>query len=120
MKKVFVQQPYFLPWLGFFAKLSKSDVYVVLDNANHRRNHLSRVQFLNSNSSLGWLKVPCGASQNSILSEIKLPSKTLYVECIINTLKCSYQHSEFFEEEFKFISNLIRGSLTKTNSNVAL
>ena len=33
-----VHQPNFLPWLGFFAKVAQSDIYVVMDNVQFTKN----------------------------------------------------------------------------------
>lgn len=59
MKKVAMMQPTFLPWLGYFELILKSDIFVFLDDfqfvyqSYHQRNRM----FVNRNQ-VGWLTVP--------------------------------------------------------------
>lgn len=59
MRKVAMMQPTFLPWLGYFELILKSDIFIFLDDfqfvyqSYHQRNRL----FVNRNQ-VGWLTVP--------------------------------------------------------------
>ncbi len=53
-----VHQPNYLPWLGFFAKVARADVYLVMDNVQFSRNcWTNRVQVAGNGDPL-WLTVP--------------------------------------------------------------
>lgn len=53
-----VHQPNFIPWLGFFAKIAASDIYIVMDNVQFPRNSwVNRVR-VGGNSDSTWLTVP--------------------------------------------------------------
>ncbi|HEX2832197.1 MAG TPA: WbqC family protein [Thermoanaerobaculia bacterium] len=53
-----VHQPNFLPWLGFFAKLAASDVYIVMDNVQFPRNSFVNRVRVGGSSPAAWLTVP--------------------------------------------------------------
>ena len=61
LKKVAIHQPNYLPWLGFFDKLSRSDVFVILDDAQFpkgaRGTWINRTQIA-MNGKPRWLSVP--------------------------------------------------------------
>jgi hypothetical protein len=60
MKIVAVHQPNYLPWLGFFEKLHRSDVFVVLDDAQLPKTGSSwtnRTRLLQSGTPR-WLTIP--------------------------------------------------------------
>ena len=55
-------QPNFLPWLGFFAKMARADVFVLLDDVQftqgaNKHNWTTRVRILTANGPL-WISVP--------------------------------------------------------------
>lgn len=59
---VAVHQPNYLPWLGFFDKLRKADVLVLLDDAQYaRRTWINRVR-IHSGGAASWLSVPVRVS----------------------------------------------------------
>ncbi len=59
---VSINQPAYLPWLGYFERIARSDVHVVLDDVQFEKN-----SFVNRNRVLGsagptWLTVPVETS----------------------------------------------------------
>jgi hypothetical protein len=58
MTIVAVHQPNYLPWLGFFCKISQSDVFIFLDDAQYTKNsYINRVSVL-CKGNAKWLTVP--------------------------------------------------------------
>ena len=61
LKKVAIHQPNYLPWLGFFDKLSRSDVFAILDDAQFPKGApgtwINRTQIA-MNGKPRWLSVP--------------------------------------------------------------
>ena len=59
-KVVAIHQPNFLPWLGFFAKLARADVFVLLDDAQFQKKRgtgSNRVKLLVAGRA-AWVTVP--------------------------------------------------------------
>ncbi|MCX7829465.1 MAG: WbqC family protein [Acidobacteria bacterium] len=60
--KVAIHQPNYLPWLGYFNKIQKCDVFVFLDNVQYSKNsYTNRTQIL-SNTGRMWLTQPVSLS----------------------------------------------------------
>jgi hypothetical protein len=58
MTVVAIHQPNYLPWLGFFSKISQADVFIFLDDAQYTKNsYINRVGVL-CNGAPKWLTVP--------------------------------------------------------------
>jgi hypothetical protein len=61
LKKVAIHQPNYLPWLGFFDKISQSDVFVILDDVQFPKGAagtwVNRTQIA-INGKPRWLSVP--------------------------------------------------------------
>jgi hypothetical protein len=57
---VSIHQPNYLPWLGFFDKIAKSDLFVVFDDVQFPRgkNHFGHRNLIKTNADSKWLTVP--------------------------------------------------------------
>lgn len=124
---LFMQQPYFLPWLGYFAKVRKADRVVFLDQSNYRRNHLSRTGYLNEFGVRSWLSLPVGASQHQLLTEIMVPDAASYLISFRRKIKQSYKEAAFFDEGMAHLDEVFEilkmssgFCLAKMNKNVFL
>jgi hypothetical protein len=69
---VTIHQPEHFPYLGFFQKMQKADIFVILDNVNFRKNYFqNRNNFLNRQGKLEWFTVPVPKdSPNKIIKEV--------------------------------------------------
>ena len=70
-----IHQPEHFPYLGFFQKMSKCDVFVILDNVKFKKNNFqNRNKFLNPhNNKEEWFTIPVIKKSNSMLiNEIKV------------------------------------------------
>ena len=62
-----ISQPAYIPWLGYFSRIKKSDIHVVLNNVQIERN--TKNSFTNRNKlrnkdNIFWLTVPLKSMQN--------------------------------------------------------
>jgi len=83
-----IHQPEHLPWLGFFNKISQSNIFVLLDNYFQNRNR--------TKDGCVWLTVPVltAGRQSQMIKDVKID----------NT-------KNWREKHWKTISNGIRGVL---------
>ena len=102
-------QPNFIPWLGFFDKVNKSDMYVVLDNVPR-----SRGDYLNRNqiwTQLGphWVTVPVNSKNlmQTQIKDIRIDYQNKWQEKQLKTIKNSYSKSQYFEEIYQGISEIL-------------
>jgi hypothetical protein len=58
MTVVAIHQPNYLPWLGYFSKMSQADVFVFLDDAQYTKNsYINRTRVL-CDGAAKWLTIP--------------------------------------------------------------
>ncbi len=66
--RVAIHQPGYLPWVGFFSKVYQADVLVLLDTVEYSHGgYTNRVSLPDL-----WLTVPCRASSDSLISEVRI------------------------------------------------
>jgi len=67
---VSIHQPEHFPYLGYFQKMARAEVFVFLDNVNYRKNYFqNRNRFLNRNGVEEWFTIP--VPKNSVKEHIK-------------------------------------------------
>ena len=55
---VAIHQPHFLPWLGYLHRMSRADLFVLLDHVQfERRNYQNRTR-IRIEDEARWLTVP--------------------------------------------------------------
>lgn len=113
MKTVSIHQPNYLPWLGFFDKVVKSDVFVVFDNVQFPRGkqHFGHRNMVKSTNGEGkWLTVPLvGKSDMKNFNEIGINYNGWNLDHL-NLIKSFYSKSPYFGKYYEGLGS----TLTKT------
>jgi hypothetical protein len=111
MKKVAIHQPDFFPWLGFFNKLYKSDLFVINDYGQWPKDGVSyscRVQLLVANSPK-WVNMPVVHNYHGFRSykETEIDNRQKWRQKFMNTLQMNYARAPFYKEIRDFVSPLV-------------
>jgi len=107
---VFIHQPDFLPWIGFFEKLKVSDVYVVLDDVQFiRRGWINRDKIIINNNP-GWLTVPVKSKGNykEIIKNIKIDHDINWVEDFVKIFVHNYNKFPHYKTHVPNICNILK------------
>jgi len=97
-------QPAYLPWLGYFHRVSLSDLFIVLDHVQVDRN--SKTGFAQRNKvrtrdGWCWLSVPLktkGRSGDLALNKVEIADDQNWAEKHWSTLKHCYGKAPFFAQ----------------------
>lgn len=104
---VAVHQPQYLPWLGYFDKILRADVFVLLDNVQFKKNEWQNRNKIKTAQGWQWLTVPVLYKFPQLIYEVAVnqavPWQHKHRQAIItNYRKARYFNylEEFFEEIF--------------------
>ena len=117
---VSAHQPNFIPYLGFFDKIQKSDIVVIRDEVQyvtkefHNRNKI-RINSHNQNILLSkWLNVPVNNSldyiKNININKDSLHKNKSWNKNILQNIKINYHKTPFFDEFFPEIGKIMDNS----------
>lgn len=114
-KVVAIHQPNFLPWLGYFDKLARADVFVLLDHVQFPKKGgtwVNRVRLLTGGDQAGWVTVPVDRSYHGVraINEMRIDESRPWREKLLKTLRTSYGKAPGFDEVFPALERLIEGS----------
>lgn len=110
-KIVAIHQPNFFPWLGFFDKLSRCDVFILLDNVQFPKTGgtwTNRVRLL-INGTPAWVTAPIVRAYHGTrcISEMQINESNSWREKLARTIHTSYANAPCFKEVFPHIEPLI-------------
>lgn len=104
-----VHQPNFIPWIGYFYKILKSDTFILLDNVQYSKNSYINRNKIKSKNGDRWLTLPISKSgkyaQN--INEVNINIQDRNFRKIEGTLNENYARSKYFDE----INNLILSNI---------
>jgi len=106
--KIAIHQPNFLPWRGYFDKIKKVDVFVILDNAQYTKNSYINRNKIKTAAGATWLGLPIkksGQSKQNI-SEVSLYQADFHKKKILKSIATNYSPSIHFEKVFPSFSKV--------------
>lgn len=98
-------QPYFLPYIGYWQLINISDIYVISDSMQYiKQGYINRNNILiNKNRHLFTLEV-LGAHRRSLINEVKVGRNSLK---ILKSIFRAYKRAPYFEEVYPMIEAIL-------------
>lgn len=120
---VSVHQPQYLPWLGYFDKILKSDIFVFLDNVQYKKREFQNRNKIRAKNGWLWLTVPVITKSlfYQKISEVKIDNTQHWQKEHWETIKMYYRSSKYFENYKDFFEKSYNQEWTKlTDLNVTI
>lgn len=111
-KLVAIHQPNFFPWLGYFDKLARADVFILLGDVQFpqtgRGTWLNRVRLI-INGEAKWVTMPIDRSFEGLhtVNEIQISDHVPWRNKMLKSVKMSYHRAPFFEQIFPVLSEMV-------------
>ena len=107
---VAIHQPNYLPWLGYFHKMKKADVFIILDNAQLPGKGLPNRNYIKGKDGKKvLLTVPLKKTKgvNSTYLDAITDDSKLWQKEHLNKIKDAYLKAPFFKERFNLIESIL-------------
>jgi len=109
---VSISQPAYLPWLGYFDRLSKSDIHIVMDHVIMDKN--SKTKFTNRNkiripNGWSWLTVPILSKNNPkdiTINDLKIDNASSWSNTHFKSIKLNYSNAKYFSNYENFFEEV--------------
>jgi hypothetical protein len=104
-----IHQPNFLPWIGYFYKIAKSDIFVLLDDVQYTKNSFINRNLIKSHQGSLWITVPVQHSGKfgQLINECKIQNKSFISIKIIKTINQNYVKAPYFDYLFSELENIL-------------
>lgn len=107
-----IHQPNFIPWIGYFFKIYKSDVFVILDNVQFTKNGFTNRNRIKTPQGENWLTLPVIQSgkfgQN--ITDCVIFNKQQHAKKIITSVMSNYRKAKFFDNYYDNFSKILNDS----------
>lgn len=106
---VAIHQPNFIPWIGYFYKIARSDVFVILDNVQFTKNGFTNRNRIKTPNGETWLTLPImqsGASKQ-LITDCIISKQEHFANKIVKTLKMNYAKAPFKDWVFDWLEPVL-------------
>lgn len=107
MKVIAIHQPNYIPWLGYFYKISQSDCFVFLDDAQFSNEGMHNFNYIKTSNGRLRLKVPVKQTLGDAIMNVKTRDELGWKQKHLDLIQNNYQNSAFFPEVFSDFRSLL-------------
>jgi len=95
-----ILQPGYLPWLGFFEQMYRSDVFVLYDDVQYDKEGWRNRNRIKTANGVQWLTVPVLVkfSDRPLITDIRVNNEMNWRKKHLSSIKQSYGKAPFFKD----------------------
>jgi hypothetical protein len=111
-----INQPAYIPWLGYFERIYSSDLHIVLNHVQFEKN-----SFINRNKILTkqgpkWLTIPTTyADQIKSINKCKTINNKKWINVHLKSLYQNYSKANYFKMYFQKIEKILLENINQDN-----
>ncbi|MFA6384004.1 MAG: WbqC family protein [Candidatus Omnitrophota bacterium] len=116
-----VHQPQYIPWLGYFEKIARSDLFVFLDNVQYKEREFQNRNRIRTDKGWIWLTVPVVTSEGGRInmSDVRIENSMPWQRKHLGSIKASYAGAPYFNKYYPyFVETLQKKWLKLSDLNV--
>jgi hypothetical protein len=118
---VSVHQPQYLPWLGYFDKIDKADVFVLLDNVQFKKNEWQNRNKIKTAAGEQWLTVPVMYRFPQLINEVEVNNKERWQHKQQQAVISNYKKAPYWGTLEPFFTDLFQSqwqTISQLNTHV--
>ena len=104
-----IHQPQYMPWLGYFDKMDKCDIFVLLDNVQYKKNEYQNRNRIKTPQGWQWLTVPVHYRFPQKICEVAVCNYTGWRGKNLRSLEVNYRRSPHFGGYIEALRTLYEG-----------
>ena len=104
-----IHQPHYFPWLGYFDKMAKSDIFILMDDVQMEKgSYMYRNRIVDARGNIVYLTL--SGDKHGFLhcsyKDIASANDALWLQKHAMAIRCAYQGSPYFDEVWRSIEDL--------------
>ena len=106
MTTVVIQQPSYLPWLGYFEQAYQADLFVFYDDVQYTKNDWRNRNRIKTPLGWQWLTVPVNYKSGQEICDVGIDPSQKWRGKHLKALEANYAKAPFFWHYIGFFKNL--------------
>ena len=104
-------QPEFLPWMGFFHKLTLGEVYMVVDHVQFKKRHFENRNRIRTREGWSWLTVPVRTHDRfeQPINAVEVDPRAPWRRKVCRSIELNYAKAPYFSAYWPAYSELLQG-----------
>jgi hypothetical protein len=95
-----ILQPGYLPWLGFFEQMHRSDVFVIYDDVQYDKEGWRNRNRIKTANGIQWLTVPVllKFNEHPLIIDVRIDNKANWRKKHLGAIRQNYARTPFFKK----------------------
>jgi hypothetical protein len=95
-----ILQPGYLPWLGFFEQMYRSDIFVLYDDVQYDKESWRNRNRIKTANGVQWLTVPVLVrfSERPLITDVRINNEVSWRRKHLSSIKQNYGKAPFFKD----------------------
>lgn len=107
MRTIGIHQPNYLAWLGYFDKISKCDLFVILDNVQYEKNCYTNRTQIKTPRGKEWLTFAIKRDFPQLIKDVKFANFNKDRDNHLKAIELNYKKAKSFNLVFPIIKQLL-------------
>lgn len=106
--RIAVLQPSYLPWLGYFDQIARTDAFVLYDDVQFDKNgwrNRNKIRVPNKDGWM-WLTVPVSGHFGAPVKDVAIANDQPWARKHLNSIKQYYARASYFKQYFPFFEEI--------------
>jgi hypothetical protein len=121
MRIISIHQPNYIPWLGYFYKISQSDCFVFLDDAQFSNEGMHNFHYIKTSQGRSRLKIPVQQTLGDRIMDVRTKDELNWKTKHLGLIAANYNKARFFTEVYSDFSHILLqnySSLSGMNASI--
>ncbi len=91
-----IHQSQFLPWIPYFFKIAKSDVFVILDDVQYQKNGVQNRNMIKTPQGGQWITIPVSLDLGDPINRVRIADPSIFGK-LIKTIDLNYKKAPYYD-----------------------
>ena len=105
-----IHQPNLFPHGGYFDKMSKCDVFVILDSVQYEKDSYTNRVKIKTPKGAEWITFSIKNNHPQLIKDVKFADFSIDRDRILKTLELNYKKASGFDTVFPILENIMGGT----------